>query len=103
MPFSWSHLFRKEGLLRSYFLTTHFFGPLANWTLPVAAISDIVTRPDTIISPTMTTALVLYSASFMRFAWMVQPRNYLLLAVHATNEVAQLVQGYRYLAFKGYL
>lgn len=28
----------------------------------------------------------------MRFAWMVQPRNYLLFACHATNASAQTVQ-----------
>lgn len=28
----------------------------------------------------------------MRFAWMVKPRNYLLLACHASNETAQLYQ-----------
>jgi hypothetical protein len=26
----------------------------------------------------------------MRFAWMVQPRNYLLLTCHAANECGQL-------------
>jgi len=36
--------------------------------------------------------LAVYSLLFMRFAWMVQPRNYLLLACHASNEVAQCVQ-----------
>jgi hypothetical protein len=29
---------------------------------------------------------------FMRFAWRVQPRNYLLFACHLTNATAQLVQ-----------
>ena len=29
---------------------------------------------------------------FARFAWVVQPRNYLLLACHLTNETAQLIQ-----------
>lgn len=43
------------------------------------------------------TALTLYSLLFMRFAWMVQPRNYLLLACHTTNEALQLCQGYRFL------
>lgn len=43
----------------------------------------------------MTTVLCIYSALFMRFAWMVQPRNYLLFACHFTNEIAQLYQGYR--------
>jgi hypothetical protein len=27
----------------------------------------------------------------MRFAWMVQPRNYLLLACHAANETVQVI------------
>ena len=42
------------------------------------------------ISLNMTAVLSVYSCLFMRFAWMVQPRNYLLLSVHAVNEVAQL-------------
>jgi hypothetical protein len=33
-----------------------------------------------------------YSLVFMRFAWMVKPRNYLLLVCHASNETAQLYQ-----------
>lgn len=37
-------------------------------------------------------AMCVYSALFMRFAWMVQPRNYLLLACHASNETVQLYQ-----------
>ena len=37
-------------------------------------------------------ALCIYSALFMRFAWKVQPRNGLLFACHATNEVTQLFQ-----------
>ncbi len=32
----------------------------------------------------------------MRFAWRVQPRNYLLFACHATNATAQAVQLYRF-------
>lgn len=36
--------------------------------------------------------LCVYSVLFMRFAWMVKPRNYLLLACHASNEAAQLYQ-----------
>jgi hypothetical protein len=39
-----------------------------------------------------------YSALFMRFSWMVRPRNYLLLACHATNECAQLTQMARWVA-----
>lgn len=40
----------------------------------------------------MTGVLCVYSLLFMRFAWMVQPRNYLLLACHASNEAAQCYQ-----------
>jgi hypothetical protein len=36
--------------------------------------------------------MCVYSALFMRFAWMVQPRNYLLLACHASNESVQMYQ-----------
>jgi hypothetical protein len=35
-------------------------------------------------------ALCVYSCLFMRFAWMVQPRNYLLFACHASNECVQV-------------
>lgn len=35
------------------------------------------------------TAMCVYSMLFMRFAWMVQPRNYLLFACHASNESVQ--------------
>lgn len=41
-------------------------------------------------------AMCIYSCLFMRFAWMVQPRNYLLLACHASNETVQLTQMYRW-------
>ncbi|KAF9969439.1 hypothetical protein BGZ73_008217 [Actinomortierella ambigua] len=71
---------------------------VANWGLPLAAIADFKKDPQ-MISGNMTAALTVYSMLFMRFAWMVQPRNYLLLACHATNETAQLVQGYRYLTY----
>ncbi|XP_059432202.1 uncharacterized protein LOC132165591 [Corylus avellana] len=37
-------------------------------------------------------AICIYSALFMRFVWMVQPRNYLLLACHLSNETVQLYQ-----------
>lgn len=70
-------------------------GPVANWGLPLAAIADTKKSPE-FISGKMTAALSVYSLLFMRFAWMVQPRNYLLFACHAANEAAQLTQGYRF-------
>ncbi|RLN48765.1 hypothetical protein BBJ28_00012748 [Nothophytophthora sp. Chile5] len=45
-------------------------------------------------------ALSVYSLIFMRFAWMVKPRNYLLLVCHASNETAQLYQLQRGLRFQ---
>jgi hypothetical protein len=47
----------------------------------------------------MTGALVIYSATFMRYALAVQPKNYLLFLCHFVNEGAQLTQGYRYLQY----
>ena len=42
--------------------------------------------------------MCLYSALFMRFAWRVQPRNYLLFSCHASNEAVQLYQLSRWAA-----
>jgi type II secretory pathway component PulF len=46
-------------------------------------------------------AMCIYSALFMRFAWMVQPRNYLLLACHVSNETVQLYQFSRWAKGQG--
>ncbi|XP_036038637.1 mitochondrial pyruvate carrier-like protein [Onychomys torridus] len=86
----------KTKEFRDYITSTHFWGPVANWGLPLAAFRDTRAPPD-IISGRMTTALVLYSMAFMRFAYRVQPRNYLLMACHFTNVVAQSIQGCRYM------
>uniref|UniRef100_A0A4X2JS36 Mitochondrial pyruvate carrier n=1 Tax=Vombatus ursinus TaxID=29139 RepID=A0A4X2JS36_VOMUR len=76
-------------------LRTHFWGPVANWGLPLAAFKDMRASPE-IISVRMTLALILYSLAFMRFAYRVQPRNWLLLSCHATNVLAQSLQARRY-------
>ncbi|KAJ8933629.1 hypothetical protein NQ314_013892 [Rhamnusium bicolor] len=81
----------KSPEFRNYLMSTHFWGPIANWGIPIAALADIKKDPK-YISGKMTFALVLYSAMFMRFAWKVQPQNMLLFACHFTNEGAQLVQ-----------
>lgn len=65
----------------SYF---NISGPVANWGIALAGLADIGRHPDHVSGP-MTLALVVYSSLFMRFAWMVKPRNYLLLACHAFN------------------
>ena len=50
-------------------------------------------------SASLSTALVLYSCVFMRFAWKVQPRNMLLFACHLTNASAQSIQGTRFIGY----
>jgi len=91
-----NYLTGKE--MRDYLMSTHFWGPVANWGIPLAAIADTQKDPS-MISGKMTFALSLYSMVFMRFAWMVQPRNLLLFACHFTNTGAQLTQGMRYLKY----
>ncbi|CAM9730321.1 unnamed protein product [Heterosigma akashiwo] len=71
--------------------TTHFWGPVANWGFVLAAVNDMDKPPEK-ISGVMTPVLCVYSLLFARFAWVVQPRNYILLACHASNEAAQLYQ-----------
>lgn len=64
--------------------TIHFWAPVANWGIAMAGILDF-NKPVECISERMTSVLAVYSAMFMRFAWRVQPRNYILLACHACN------------------
>ncbi|XP_054782419.1 mitochondrial pyruvate carrier 1-like isoform X2 [Prosopis cineraria] len=76
--------------------TSHFWGPVANFRFVVAGAADM-NKPPEMISANMTSVL------YMRFAWMVRPRNYLLLACHASNETVQLSQFYRWANANGYL
>jgi len=72
--------------------TTHFWGPVANWGLSLAAIYDMQYKSLDIVSYNMTGTLCVYSMFFMRFAWMVQPRNYILLTCHTANVCVQGTQ-----------
>uniref|UniRef100_A0A7S3CI26 Mitochondrial pyruvate carrier n=1 Tax=Strombidium rassoulzadegani TaxID=1082188 RepID=A0A7S3CI26_9SPIT len=69
--------------------TVHFWGPAANWGLVLAAMLDSNKPPES-ISSRMTLTLFFYSCMFMRFAWRVAPRNYLLLTCHFSNASMQL-------------
>ncbi|QEU61397.1 Mpc1 [Kluyveromyces lactis] len=89
-----SKYINKETL--KYVFTTHFWGPVSNFGIPIAAIYDLKKDPEMISGP-MTLALVMYSGVFMRYSLAVTPRNFLLFGCHVVNETAQLVQGYRYL------
>ncbi|XP_058906199.2 mitochondrial pyruvate carrier 1-like protein [Kogia breviceps] len=88
----------KTKEFRDYVTSTHFWGPVPNGGLPLAAFKDTRAPPDIISGPMMTT-LILYSMVFMRFAYLVQPRNLMLMACHGTNVVAQSMQGNRYLIY----
>ncbi|KAF3238441.1 hypothetical protein TWF217_001715 [Orbilia oligospora] len=102
----------RSNKVLDYICSTHFWGPVSNFGIPLAAITDIKKDPE-IISGQMTGALVVYSAVFMRYSikpvanWRnlhfarlaVTPKNYLLFACHFINECSQLTQGYRYLQF----
>ena len=75
--------------------TTHFWGPVANWGIALAGVYDMTQKDASYISTPMTGTLALYSLAFMRFAWRVSPRNYILFACHIFNEGVQLTQLYR--------
>lgn len=92
-------LFSKESL--KYVCSTHFWGPVSNFGIPFAAIVDLKKDPD-LVSPSMTSALIVYSLVFMRYATQVRPWNPLLFGCHFVNEGAQLGQGYRYLKYVGF-
>ncbi|XP_011496521.1 PREDICTED: mitochondrial pyruvate carrier 1-like [Ceratosolen solmsi marchali] len=87
---------------KDYFMSTNFWGPLCNWSIPIAAIYDTQKDPTT-ISGKMTLALTFYSMAFLRFSVRVQPKNMLLFACHVVNLSAQLTQGYRYLKYQNSL
>ncbi|CEM09255.1 unnamed protein product [Vitrella brassicaformis CCMP3155] len=83
---------------KTYGMTTHFWGPIANWGFVIAGLNDMTKSPE-VISARMTGVLCVYSMLFMRFAYMVQPRNWLLFACHFCNEGVQLTQLGRRMAY----
>jgi len=85
----------RSNPVSDYLCSTHFWGPASNFGIPIAAVLDTQKDPE-IISGQFTAALTVYSATFMRYALAVQPKNYLLFACHFVNFNAQLTQGYRY-------
>mmetsp|Transcript_1594 Transcript_1594/g.3607 ORF Transcript_1594/g.3607 Transcript_1594/m.3607 type:complete len:142 (-) Transcript_1594:72-497(-) len=80
--------------------TTHFWGPIANWGFVIAGLNDTLTKEPDTISPKMTGVLCMYSALFMRFAWVISPRNYILFACHVSNECVQLNQMRRWATWR---
>ncbi|KAJ4729418.1 Mitochondrial pyruvate carrier [Melia azedarach] len=82
--------------------TAHFWGPAVNWGMPIAAVVDTRKAPEQ-ISGNMTGVMCVYSALFMRFALMIQPRNLHLFVCHASNETVQLYQLSRWAKAHGFL
>jgi len=70
-------------------MTTHFWAPIANWGLAGSGIYDAACKGPDIINERMSATQMVYSGLFMRFAWEVQPRNWILLACHGANVAAQ--------------
>lgn len=91
MPFK--NIFTKQTF--KYLFTTHFWGPVSNFGIPVAAVMDLKKDPDYISGP-MTGSLIVYSLVFMRYSLAIQPKNYLLFGCHFVNECAQAGQGFRW-------
>lgn len=87
-------VFSKQSL--RYMCTTHFWGPVSNFGIPVAAVLDLKKDPDVISGP-MTGSLIIYLMVFMRYAMAVSPQNYLLFGCHVVNEAAQIGQGFRWI------
>ncbi|QBM91097.1 Uncharacterized protein family UPF0041 [Metschnikowia aff. pulcherrima] len=90
---SFRNIFNKQTF--KYMLTTHFWGPVSNFGIPVAAVLDLKKDPEYISGP-MTGSLILYSLVFMRYSLAISPKNYLLFGCHFVNEAAQLAQGFRW-------
>lgn len=65
-----------------------------------AAVYDASFKGPEIIDVPMTATMIGYSGLFVRFAWLVQPRNYILFACHAFNVTAQLNQLRRAIEYK---
>lgn len=81
-------------------MTTHFWGPVANWGLSLSAIYDANTLGPEVINERMSATQVVYSSLFMRFAWQVQPRNYILFSCHTANVMAQSNQLRRWVDYR---
>ncbi|KAK9384026.1 UPF0041-domain-containing protein [Kockiozyma suomiensis] len=78
--------------------STHFWGPVSNFGIPIAAVMDIKKDPQLVSGP-MTGSLILYSLVFMRYSMAITPVNYLLFGCHVVNESAQLIQGGRFINY----
>lgn len=92
-----------EAAPKGYWHSAQFWGglgALAGWGMSGAAIYDATLGGPEVISLTMTPVLIVYSALFARWAWIVKPQNLALCACHVTNVLAQGNQLFRALEYK---
>ena len=90
-------------LLLKGWRSVHFWGTagaIAGWLMSGAAVYDASLNGPEIISLNMTSVMIVYSSLFARWAWVVQPRNYLLCGCHVANVIAQTNQMRRGIEFK---
>jgi len=81
-------------------MTTHFWGPVANWGLAGSGMYDAALKGPEIINERMSAVQVVYSGLFVRFAWAVQPRNYILASCHTANVLSQSNQLRRWAEYR---
>ena len=92
----------KEGI-KSWWKSAEVWGGLGavvGWGMSGTAIYGAFQEGPEVISLTMTPVLIVYSTLFVRWAWVVNPRNTWLCACHVANVMAQLNQLKRALDFK---
>ncbi|XP_022081742.1 mitochondrial pyruvate carrier 1-like [Acanthaster planci] len=73
-----------------YFFSTHFWGPVANWGIPLAALSDMKKDPE-IISPRMTAVLVNLSQLKKSLPQQLQPQHQQLQQYHQHQQRNRLL------------
>jgi len=75
-------------------------GALAGWGMSGSAIYDSFNQGPEVISLTMTPVLIVYSSLFAWWAWVIVPKNLLLMSCHMANVAAQCNQMRRAVEYK---
>jgi len=75
-------------------------GAIAGWGVSGAAIYDAMISSPELINLNMTGVLIVYSALFSRWAFIVKPQNLLLASCHVANVAAQTNQLRRAVEYK---
>ncbi|KPU73421.1 uncharacterized protein Dana_GF27471 [Drosophila ananassae] len=69
--------------------TVFFWGPSFKWLLVAAGLGDVINRPPQLISLNQSTVLAVTGLIYSRFAMVIIPKNYNLLAVNLTVATVQ--------------